>query len=95
MTQLTVGDDVTWSSQANGNHTQKTGKVVFVHNKGHTTAPWRTAQIHFPHHKHMFQGSAFRPGSVFVEVRIPNSKLKPRLYMPWPSTVQKVANGPA
>lgn len=91
MTQLAAGDKVTWSSQAKGHHTSKTGKVVYVPDGVQSLAPWRAAEKFFPDHRRMFDGNKFRPGSVFIEVVTPNSKAKPRLYMPWPSAIKKVA----
>jgi len=88
MTALAINDQVTWSSQAQGSTTQKTGRVVYVPD-AKSLAPWRVADKHFSGHRRMFEGNKFRPGSVLVEVASPG-RAKPRLYMPWPGTLQKV-----
>ncbi|GEK52342.1 hypothetical protein HVE01_30630 [Vreelandella venusta] len=94
MTVLKIGDTVTWKSQAKGNMTRKTGRVVFIP-KGDmsspTKAPWLIAKNQFPGHRIMFDGNRFREGSVLVEVAAVG-RAKPRLYLPWPGVVKKVTD---
>lgn len=89
MTALALNDHVTWTSQARGSVTKKTGRVAFVPD-AKSSPPWRIAQERFPGHKVMFDGNQFREGSVLVEVPS-TGRAKPRLYMPWPGTLKKVA----
>ena len=91
MVTLNIGDQVTWSSHAKGYRTVKTGKIVYRRPAQSRTAPWAIAQKKFPFHKHMFDGNKFHENGVFVEVPTPpGSRAKPKLYMPWPSSLSKV-----
>lgn len=90
--RFSSGDVVTWKSHAKGNRTRKTGTVVMAHFQSRgRNAPWAFADKHFPKHKRMFDGNNFPANAVFVEVLPPvGSKAKPKLYMPWPSTLERV-----
>lgn len=91
MSELQQGDKVTWSSQAKGHHKKKVGRVVYVPTPK-SPPPWFVAREMFSGHKQMFDGNRFRKRSVLIEVES-EGNAKPRLYMPWPNTVQKVSDG--
>ena len=78
-----IGDTVTWSSQAQGSTTTKTGKVVANALVADGVRPGEYADLHFPEHRAMFDGRSWETHGVLVEV--PGGKTaraRPKLYMP-------------
>jgi hypothetical protein len=88
-----VGDTVTWTSQSLGFHKTKCGVVVATAPSGDVrlgTTPLDYAKEHFPAHKLMFDGLAWEPNGVLVEVRDgKTARAKPKLYMPRFSGLEK------
>ena len=82
---FSIGDEVTWKSQAGGRTTEKSGKVVAVLRKG-DGSPISIAGKKFPDHRRMFDSLTIPYGqseAYFVEVRDgKTTKTKPKLYMP-------------
>jgi len=93
MMKLKIGDSVTWTSQALGFEKTKNGVVVAVAPSGADrldSSPLAYAKEHFPGHKLMFDGTAWEPDGVLVEVRDgKTSRAKPKLYMPRLSKLEK------
>lgn len=93
--KIKIGDTVKWSSQAGGYSKEKQGTVVRIVTdeelKNGCTRPGIIASEEFPGHAHQLDGWTI-PGSgteaYFVEV-ITGPKAKPRLYMPYPSKLQR------
>ena len=90
-----IGDKVTWESHSQGHTTIKTGIVAAVLYRANHG--WhKKHEIHevvkknFPKHKTMFTGFEI-PGKAktgyLVEV-ITSPKVKPRLYMPYPTKLK-------
>lgn len=88
-----IGDAVTWTSQSSGFQKTKCGVVVAVAPSGAdrlASAPTTYAKEHFPGHKLMFDGLAWEPNGVLVEVRDgKTARAKPKLYMPRLSGLEK------
>ncbi|WMN80918.1 hypothetical protein NI385_26250 (plasmid) [Vibrio parahaemolyticus] len=80
-----VGQKVSWSSQARGAVTKKSGVVVAIKPVGIASSAY--AKANFPNHAKMFDGN-LDSRKVTLLVEVPNGNAKPKLYLPYPSTLK-------
>ena len=90
MRDFKIGDKVTWTSQAGGSTTKKTGTVWAVIID--TQALWNVSEKIKEEKTHvkMFDGNTMlAPTMYIVEVQA-GPKAKPRLYLPRPKQLKRV-----
>ena len=83
-----VGAQVTWSSQAGGNTTTKTGEVVAIVPPKTQPNVWKLAEKHGGISE--YGGGMSRPHVSYIVMVKPTPKSKPRLYWPLANKLQAV-----
>ena len=82
---MQLGDEVTWTSQANGGVKTKTGKVVLILRAGERMPPMIEVNgLQLPAPARTGGGQRFDAESYVVHVPTPSGRGKGRLY--WPRT---------
>ena len=89
-----IGDKVIWTSQSRGTYVDHKGKIVRIVEKSEGR-PYRIAEREFPKHRKMFDGFTIPGGQKILQAYLieiqDNVKRKPKLYMPYPQKLRKVA----
>lgn len=89
-----IGDRVMWTSQSRGTYIDHKGKIVRIVERSEGR-PRYIAEKEFPKHRKMFDGFTIPGGQKIQQaylIEIQNTiKQKPKLYMPYPQKLRKVA----